>query len=308
MSLPEIERWAVILAGGSGSRLQSFTQRLFGEARPKQFCNLFGDDTLLGYTRSRIASVIPSSETAYVVVRAHAPYYREHLADVPAHQIFTQPADFGTTAAIAYGAARIAAIRPNAVAGFFPADHHFEDEPAFAHKLEQAYALAAQWDDTVLLLGAQAEHADIEYGWIEPGDPLIAEGPGSAGTPLFRVRRFWEKPSAEIARGLLESGCMWNTFVMVGRVRSFLAILRASVPAVYRAFEPLLKIENSEPAALTRVFGNVTPGDFSQQVLSALPDRLAVLRLDNVGWSDLGTPERLKAAWARLGTTPLRVA
>ena len=307
MSQPEIERWAVILAGGSGARLQSFTQRLYGEARPKQFCTLFGDDTLLGNTRARIASVIPPSETAYVVVRAHAPYYKEHLGGVPTHRIFTQPADFGTTAAVAYSAARIAAIRPNAVAGFFPADHHVEDEAAFAQTLQEAYRLAALSDDTVLLLGAQAEHADVEYGWIEPGDPLMPEQLG-ARAPLFRVRRFWEKPSAEIARGLLHRGCMWNTFVMVGRVRSFLAILRASVPAVYHAFEPLLEIETFEPAALTRVFGNVTPGDFSQQVLSALPDRLAVLRLDNVGWSDLGTPERLKAAWARLGTKPLTAA
>src|SRR5215472_12504005 len=34
--------WAVILAGGDGIRLRPLTQRLTGDARPKQFCRLFG--------------------------------------------------------------------------------------------------------------------------------------------------------------------------------------------------------------------------------------------------------------------------
>jgi hypothetical protein len=45
----------------------------------------------------------------------------------------------------------------------------------------------------------------------------------------------------------------------------------------------------------------VTPGDFSQQVLSVSTEKLAVLRMGDVGWSDLGTPERAKAALTRHG-------
>ena len=65
-----------------------------------------------------------------------------------------------------------------------------------------------------------------------------------------------------------------------------------------------------------KIYSSLASGDFSKQVLSAFPDRLTVLRLDNVGWSDLGTPERVMAVagghagkrLVPLGTTPLTAA
>ena len=60
---------------------------------------------------------------------------------------------------------------------------------------------------------------------------------GAFCNSVFRVNRFWEKPTLEIARKLLDRGCLWNTFVMIGRGRTFLDALRQSVPEVFRAFE-----------------------------------------------------------------------
>lgn len=290
-------RWAVILAGGNGSRLRSLT------SLPKQFCKLIGGDTLLGHTRSRIARVIPAERTAYVVMQSHEPHYTQHLADVAADRVLAQPSDRGTTAAVVLALARIASADPEAVIGFFPADHYFADEGAFARSLERAYQLASVHSETVLLLGAQPEWPEVEYGWIEP-ESLTQGSPG-----LFGVNRFWEKPSAETARMLHDRGCLWNTFVMIGRAQAFLDVLRASVPAVLRAFEPLLHSRGRiSDDAMARTYDAIEPGDFSKQVLSALPKRLAVLRLDNVGWSDLGTPERLTAVWERFGVSPLTAA
>jgi mannose-1-phosphate guanylyltransferase len=300
MGLPETAapRWAVILAGGSGKRLVSLTRRMYGEDRPKQFCSFFGGRTLLDNTRARIARVIAPERTMYSVMKAHAGYYRQELAGVESANVLAQPTDRGTTAAIAYSLTQIAAVDENATAGFFPADHHFTDEAAFTNAVDLAYGLAHLHADKVLLLGAQPEWPEVEYGWIEPGAPIT---PGSrAGESLdsvsrdregndgmFRVNRFWEKPSLDAAKGLLDRGCLWNTFVMIGRVRTFLDLLRKAIPA-----------------------GTPVFGDFSKQVLSALPDRLAVLRLDNVGWSDLGTPERVMAVVGGTGRagTPLTAA
>jgi len=306
-----MSRWAVILAGGSGTRLQPLTRRIFGEGRPKQFCNLFGDRTLLGHTQARISRVIPPERTICVVVKAHSSYYRQELTGVASSGVLEQPTDRGTTAAIAYSLARIAAMDPAAVAGFFPADHYFADEDSFADSLNRAYRVADLSSDTLLLLGAQPDRPEIEYGWIEPGRELVRGG----NPPVFRVNRFWEKPSAEVARGLLDRGCLWNTFVMIGRVRTFLAALKQSVPNVFRAFasgaDRMAGLFDAD-----KTYSSLASGDFSKQVLSAFPDRLTVLRLDNVGWSDLGTPERVMAAVggragnsiARFGTTPLTAA
>src|SRR5436190_9072696 len=101
-----IMRWAVILAGGNGSRLQSLTRVLTGDDRPKQFCPLLGDKTLLAQTRARVALNVPINQTLCVVTRDHERYYRRELADMRLRQLIEQPGNRGTAAAIAYSAAR----------------------------------------------------------------------------------------------------------------------------------------------------------------------------------------------------------
>jgi mannose-1-phosphate guanylyltransferase len=50
-------RAAVILAGGDGSRLRPLSRLIAGDDRPKQFCPILGDETLLDRTRRRVSPV-----------------------------------------------------------------------------------------------------------------------------------------------------------------------------------------------------------------------------------------------------------
>src|SRR5580692_2885317 len=54
---------AVILAGGDGVRLSSYTREVYGYHLPKQFCPLFEGETLLEQTMRRVSIPVPAART-----------------------------------------------------------------------------------------------------------------------------------------------------------------------------------------------------------------------------------------------------
>ena len=296
------EVWAVVLAGGDGTRLRALTRFVSGEERPKQFCSLCGGATLLAQTRSRLAPAFSPPQTLFVVVKSHERFYQQELGDVTPSRLVVQPANKGTTMAVVSSLRRVASLAGNPIVAFFPTDHHYSRESQFIASVRLALDAVRERSEMVVILGATAERPEVEYGWIEPSICLACR----SGNAVFRVKRFWEKPSAQIAQALHKRGCLWNTFVMIGRVAAFLDLLAATVPGVLAAFEAVgshLAV-NLDTAPAKELYASLAPGDFSRQVLSSRTENLAVLRLGDVGWSDLGTPERVMKAMVRAGHRP----
>jgi mannose-1-phosphate guanylyltransferase len=295
--------WAVVLAGGDGIRLRSLTQLISGEDRPKQFCRVYGGKTLLAHTRARLAGAFHPDRTAFVLVKTHERFYRSELADVEPDQLIIQPGNKGTTAAVICSLLRITSLAGDPVVAFFPTDHHYANEAEFSLSIERAVRVAQHHSDTLVVLGAEAEHAEVEYGWIEPGTHFACH----FTKELLRVSRFWEKPSYPTAQALLARRCLWNTFVMVGRASLFQALLcNTLAPSVSHAFTAARRNrgDTANPATQEKLWASLTAGDFSRQVLTLNTQYLGVLRVGDIGWSDLGTPERVRAALARSGVKP----
>jgi mannose-1-phosphate guanylyltransferase len=290
--------WAVILAGGDGLRLRSLTRGIAGDDRPKQFCPLVGEDALLTETRKRAALAVPAHRTLVVVNRVHERFYTPLLADLSAPALVAQPENRGTAPAILYALLVLAGRQAGAdTVAFFPSDHYLSDDGAFMRQVEDAFDGCSLRPDLVTLLGIAPDRPEPGYGWIEPGEPVVGASSG-----LREVRRFWEKPAATEAERFRAQGWLWNSFVMVGRVSTLLALLRLAVPDLYRAFAgitPALGTVGELPA-LERLYCGLPSIDFSRQVLTARPDRLAVLPVRGVHWNDLGDPERVLATRRRV--------
>ena len=293
-----VERWAVIMAG----RLRSLTREIAGDERPKQFCRILGEATLLDQTISRVGLSVPAAQTMFAVTRSHEPFYESYLSYVPRTQIVIQPRNAGTAPAILYSLLRVARVNPAAAVVFVPSDNYVSDEALFMSYVESAFDITQTRNDLVILLGIEPDGPETEYGWIEPVSPALTKNPDA----LSWVRRFWEKPTPELANKLMACGCLWNSFVMVGNVCAFLEMIRRASPDLYDRFGavgPDLGTDNEEDRVRS-LYSQLPDINFSRHILAARPRDLAVLPVTGLRWRDLGKPRRVLSTLADIGVKP----
>jgi mannose-1-phosphate guanylyltransferase len=294
MSGSSKHRYCVILAGGDGTRLRQLTQCVSADARPKQFCPFLNGWTPLGATRRCAARALDPARTLFVVTRTHERFYTDALADVRPSQVLVQPDNKGTGPAILLSLLHLNRLDPEASVVFLPSDHHYLDEEGFIDSVHRAFEAGEERTQPVVLLGVPPTHPEVGYGWIELGTEVETAGRGT----LFGVARFWEKPPLPMAKVLFTLNCLWNTFVMVGRVRALLGMLRAATPELCGSFPHYETMPGH--LDLERIYRTLGSVDFSRDVLARSCSRLAVLDTGPVGWSDLGEPERVVRLVAEL--------
>jgi mannose-1-phosphate guanylyltransferase len=285
------DRSAIILAGGEGLRLRSLTRRIAGDERPKQFCPFVNGETLLDWTRARVARSVRSDRTGLVLTRDHEPFYAPLLAKGPPGPMVVQPCGRGTAPAILYGLLRIADTGPMDAVALFPSDHYVLDDARFMAHVDAAFGAVETRPEMVVLLGIEADGPEVQYGWIEPGGRLLDQ----LSYPVYQVRRFWEKPALPLAKALFERGCLWNSFVLVARVPAMLALVRSAMSDLYGAFMTAW-LERScfgEVRVMRSLYARIPSTSFSDDVLGKNPTHLAVLPVRGVMWSDWGEPARV---------------
>ena len=291
-------RWGVILAGGDGVRLRPLTRLVCGDERPKQFCPLFGGETLLERTLQRSERSIPREHLLVSLSLRQRQWYLREEGLLPSQRV-VQPENRGTAPAILHSLFSLACLDAEALVAILPSDHYYSDEQSFASALESAFETAALQKNSVVLLGARPDYPEVEYGWIEPGFSV-----GPIGGELFRVRSFYEKPAVDLARSLLDRGSLWNTFVMVGHVRAYLQIVRAVLPDLFQMLASAPMWAGKEMHIEGSLYERIPSASFSGRVLSSNPERLMVLRMNDVGWTDLGDPGRAYMAARKNGYEP----
>ncbi len=294
--------WAVVLAGGEGTRLQGFVRQALGCERPKQFCSIIGSRSMLRHTWDRVLRVVDPDRIVTVITAGQEHYIEEEGRHGVPGTILVQPANRGTAPGLLLPLLWIARRAPGAFVAVSPADHFVWEEERFAQYVRDVLGAAQNWPARLALLGVEADGPDGSYGWIAPGQPLA----GDAHAELYALRRFWEKPDPQTAAHLFACGHLWNTLVLAGRLETYLGLAAAWMPQVLgplRAAEHSLDLPAHGPA-LDEAYGRIRPTNLSEALLARCPEGLMVLAARGVCWSDWGDPDRIVRTLRRLDRHP----
>jgi len=280
--------WAIVLAGGEGSRLAETTQRMYGSCLPKQFLSFGQSRTFLQTTIDRLEGLVPPIRTVVVVAACHESLAREQLGRYSGVEVVAQPRNVGTGPGVLLPLMHVLARDRQADVALVPSDHDFR-APAKMRQALLTARRAARTGVNMVLIGARAECAASDLGWIVPKR--------ARRKTVAPIETFVEKPGPVVAARLLERGALWNTMLCVARGEALLELGRRHLPAQVALLEEYARSLGSGQAAecLRQVYDRLTPADFSRDIVAASKG-LRVTAMDGAGWSDCGTPERLAAA------------
>lgn len=272
--------YAVIMAGGIGARFWPESR----QARPKQFLSLFGSETLLQATLSRLNGLVPPERMLIVGSAAHEKLLREQVPYLPPENVLLEPQGRNTAPCIAYAALWIRKLGfPEARMLVLPADHFVGDVGAFQRTLRAARELASE-PGVMVTIGIRPTRPETGYGYIQFEDPPLR---WIEGQPVHRVRSFAEKPNLATAERFLKSGdFLWNSGMFVWRVDTILEALRRWAPEVLEPLEALGE-DLTDAQALGRAYGLLPKISIDYAVMEKA-DSVYVLPGD-FGWSDVGS-------------------
>jgi len=257
---------AVILAGGSGERFWPLST----PEQPKQFLSVFGGESLIRQSVSRLKGLVRSEDVFVITSKALVAATRRELPEVPAKNIVGEPMRRDTGAAVALGVG----LAGDGILGFFPSDQLATNPVAFRSTVKRAIKAASVRSSPsashfgfpfpIVTIGIKPDYPATQFGYVNP-----------------RTGTFVEKPNARKAKEYLKKGYLWNAGMFIGRSCVFADAIAAFAPDL-RGLTGLKSLKGLE-----KVYSALPKISFDYAIMEKLP-RVAVVKGD-FGWDDVGS-------------------
>lgn len=268
---------ALILAGGSGTRLWPYSRQLF----PKQFMRLDEKRSMLRATADRLSPIVSAKDVWVITGAEHAK--GAGYQEIQAFSCMMEPAARNTAPAIGVMAAYLADRQDDPIMVILPADHVIADVPEFQDALKKAIAAASEGN--VVTFGIQPTRPETGYGYI------YAPQAGRLGWDYAPVARFVEKPDRENAEKMLADGhYFWNSGMFVARASVMLEELERHAPAINSVLTEIRAAWRAGAPwqeAVSKLFEKM-PSDSIDYAVMEKSEKVVVVPCD-IGWNDVGS-------------------
>ncbi len=272
-------QYAVIMAGGSGTRLWPLSRK----ANPKQALRLIGDRTMFQHAVDRLAPDFTPDRILVVTSAPLADVLRPQTPELPFESFIIEPEGRDSAPAAALAAAHLLRRDPDAVMVILTADHHIADTAQFRLAVRVACDLARS--GSIVTLGIRPDHPATGFGYIELGQASTIED----GLKVYHSGGFREKPDLATATVFLEDGRhVWNSGMFVWRADRLMAELAARLPDLHRGMQRIIGAEPAELEPVTReVWSDVQRISIDYGIMEQA-EGVMVIPVE-FGWTDVGS-------------------
>jgi mannose-1-phosphate guanylyltransferase len=173
-----------------------------------------------------------------VTNKSHVQNIHNQLPEIDNRNILIEPLIKETAACIGYSAVKLLKHDKDAIMIVLPSDHYIQDEEEYMRSIKQGLDIVKN-KNCLVTMGIKPTRPETAYGYIETGKR--AECLQEA--PVYKVKRFTEKPNKEKAQEFIEKGTyLWNSGMFIWRASVLLDQYREFLPEMY---ECLMKISEA---------------------------------------------------------------
>jgi mannose-1-phosphate guanylyltransferase len=254
------------------------------------------------HTVDRALALAPAKQIIAIAARAHHADVTGQLGQRPVRAVLFQPDNRDTAAGIFLPLTYIRAHDPRATVVILPSDHFVYPAERFLDIVRRMASAARQLTSHITLLGMTPDRPESEYGWIEPGRPLLS----SPSAHVRAVRSFLEKPDEAQAADAMAAGALWNTLVMAAKLETLWTLGRRCFTEMMPLFEHVeqtVRVSGDMPT-LDALYTRMPIRNFSSGLLARAPEHVAVVEGEGILWSDWGKADRIVDTLSRLGKQP----
>ncbi len=271
-------RHAVIMAGGSGTRLWPLSRK----GRPKQLLRVYDGQSLLRRSFERLRGLFPPEQIYLITGAEDMPLMAAELPELPPSNLIAEPVPRDTANAVGLAAHLLARKDSEGTMGVFTADQMIRPVEVFQQTVKRGYDAAERYGDTLITFGIKPRAPHTGYGYIHRGRQLDPD--------TYQIRQFKEKPDAVTARQYLSSGeYYWNSGMFVWRLQAILSQLSKHQPETDRALREIAAdLPNPERTESVRERFSALPRISVDFAIMEKADRVATVEM-SCDWLDVGS-------------------